>query len=334
MFKRLLMLGALSCALSMAAVSVEAAPTTAAGTMPSGVQNDNATAQNPTGVAIVTGTGGCGVVGFNGGCPLPVTISGGSGSIGTTTTPDIVGGAANTPFDQGSGASDANTLRAILSTDSLQGYATATLQGTINTSVQTLHTDNGTDATGVSQPSGGAGSRGWLSGLYNLFANVGAKVTGTFWPYTLNGDGGVPSHVTNFPATQVVSGSVTATSTSTSPDASGIPSTEVNGNITSLSTTTETSLIAAQGAGKRIVLDYVSIYNPDTSDHVYAIRTVLAGSVRAWATIPAGTASPVFLPPAGLNALAANTAVTVQIVDANAIGTASQITAHGFTTTQ
>jgi hypothetical protein len=30
-------------------------------------------------------------------------------------------------------------------------------------------------------------------------------VTGAFWPYTLNGDGGVPSHVTNWPGTQPVS---------------------------------------------------------------------------------------------------------------------------------
>ncbi len=30
-------------------------------------------------------------------------------------------------------------------------------------------------------------------------------VTGAFWPYTLNGDGGVPSHVTNWPSTQPVS---------------------------------------------------------------------------------------------------------------------------------
>ena len=35
---------------------------------------------------------------------------------------------------------------------------------------------DGTDATGVNQPTGGVGIRGWLSGIYNLLLSGSAKV--------------------------------------------------------------------------------------------------------------------------------------------------------------
>ena len=38
---------------------------------------------------------------------------------------------------------------------------------------------DGTDATGVTQPTGGVGIRGWLSGIYNLFNGGSAKVNAT-----------------------------------------------------------------------------------------------------------------------------------------------------------
>jgi len=38
---------------------------------------------------------------------------------------------------------------------------------------------DGTDATGVTQPTGGVGIRGWLSGIFNLFNGGTAKVNAT-----------------------------------------------------------------------------------------------------------------------------------------------------------
>jgi hypothetical protein len=84
---------------------------------------------------------------------------------------------------------------------------------------------DGTDATGVTAPAGGAGVRGWLSGIYAKLSGALA-VTGTFWQTTqpvsaaalplpsgaataakqpaLDVDGGAAAHVTNFPATQAI----------------------------------------------------------------------------------------------------------------------------------
>lgn len=88
---------------------------------------------------------------------------------------------------------------------------------------------DGTDATGVTPPSGATGIRGWLSSIYNRLGgtlttartwvlssttdsvNVGnfpttQAVSGTFWPSTQPVSGSVS--VSNLPATQPVSGSV------------------------------------------------------------------------------------------------------------------------------
>lgn len=49
-----------------------------------------------------------------------------------------------------------------------------------HTQLATLHADNGTDGSGITQPTGGVGIRGWLSGIYNKLSGSLA-VTGTFW---------------------------------------------------------------------------------------------------------------------------------------------------------
>jgi len=46
---------------------------------------------------------------------------------------------------------------------------------------------DGTDATGVNQPTGGVGIRGWLSGIYNLFFSGSAKVQLTGSIITIDG---------------------------------------------------------------------------------------------------------------------------------------------------
>lgn len=64
---------------------------------------------------------------------------------------------------------------------------------------------DGTDASGVSAPSGATGIRGWLSGIYSLL-NAALKVTVQNFPATQPVSGSVS--VSNFPSTQPVSGTV------------------------------------------------------------------------------------------------------------------------------
>jgi len=47
------------------------------------------------------------------------------------------------------------------------------------TSLPGSPSQDGTDATGVNQPTGGVGIRGWLSGIYNLLFSGSAKVNVT-----------------------------------------------------------------------------------------------------------------------------------------------------------
>ena len=47
------------------------------------------------------------------------------------------------------------------------------------TSLPGSPSQDGTDATGVNQPTGGVGIRGWLSGIYNLLFSGSAKVNAT-----------------------------------------------------------------------------------------------------------------------------------------------------------
>lgn len=75
------------------------------------------------------------------------------------------------------------------------GSATAALQGTGNTSLASLVTANGTDGTGIVQPTGGAGIRGWLSGIYSKLL-AGLTITGT----VTTTDSGTPATGVN-PAT-------------------------------------------------------------------------------------------------------------------------------------
>ena len=59
---------------------------------------------------------------------------------------------------------------------------------------------DGTDATGVNQPTGGIGIRGWLSGIYNLLLSGSAKVntilTGSILAEQKTNDDAVDSVIT------------------------------------------------------------------------------------------------------------------------------------------
>ena len=76
---------------------------------------------------------------------------------------------------------------------SISGTVTANLGTTDTANLATVASAQGSNGTGITQPTGGSGLLGWLSGIYKT-------LTGT-----------LTTSVSNFPATQAVSGSVTAT---------------------------------------------------------------------------------------------------------------------------
>jgi hypothetical protein len=93
----------------------------------------------------------------------------------------------------------------------------------------------GAGGTGITQPTGGSGLLGWLSGIYSKLSSaltVSGTVSVSNFPSTqavsatalplptgaataanqpaINGDGGAQAHIMNFPGTQAVSGTITA----------------------------------------------------------------------------------------------------------------------------
>ena len=68
------------------------------------------------------------------------------------------------------------------------------------TSLPGSPSQDGTDATGVNQPTGGIGIRGWLSGIYNLLLSGSAKVntilTGSILAEQKTNDDAVDSVIT------------------------------------------------------------------------------------------------------------------------------------------
>ena len=68
------------------------------------------------------------------------------------------------------------------------------------TSLPGSPSQDGTDATGVNQPTGGIGIRGWLSGIYNLLFSGSAKVntilTGSILAEQKTNDDAVDSVIT------------------------------------------------------------------------------------------------------------------------------------------
>jgi len=83
---------------------------------------------------------------------------------------------------------------------------------------------DGTDATGVAQVAGGVGIRGWLSSIYNRLSGTLTTSVSNF-PATQPVSGTVS--VSNFPATQPISGSVAVSTLPGSPAQDGTDATGV-----------------------------------------------------------------------------------------------------------
>jgi Flp pilus assembly pilin Flp len=102
-------------------------------------------------------------VGLTGGVPTSGT--------GTVSTIDNMLGTAGSP--------NAN----VLSVQGVSGGTAVPVSGTVTTN------DGGSGGTGISQPSGGSGLSGWLSGIYNKLSNALLVAQSGSWTVTSN-DGG------------------------------------------------------------------------------------------------------------------------------------------------
>jgi len=155
------------------------------------VKNDVASDLNTTSLISYQNSQGAQVI-VTAANPLPVT--GGGGGSGSSLSDVLLTDTTGTLFvarDTGSAITYANVTTG----------ATYTPSGTIQAS------GTGVDGTGITQPTGGSGIRGWLSGIYKA-------ITGTLTiGGTVSVSGTVPVSGTFYQATQPVSGTVSVSGT-------------------------------------------------------------------------------------------------------------------------
>ena len=167
------------------------------------------------------------------------------------------------------------------------GAATAANQTTGNTSLASILAKivtspalDGTDATGVTQVSGGVGIRGWLSSIYSkLSASI--AVTGTFWQ-----------------ATQPISGTVTAnlgTAAVTNAGTFAVQATEADGANTTLGAKADaaagTGTVSAIALLKQLHLDAVAP-TPTGSNLIGQIVATTITWTQTTVTLSAATSAP------------------------------------------
>ncbi len=120
---------------------------------------------------------------------------------------DAVGATQNIPFPNGNGqAPMAASAPVVIAGDQIVPVSAAALPLPAGAAA------DGSDGTGITPPAGGAGIRGWLSGIYGRLSNP-LPVTGTFWQaiqpvsgtVTANVSGTVPVSGTFWQASQPVS---------------------------------------------------------------------------------------------------------------------------------
>jgi hypothetical protein len=90
-------------------------------------------------------------------------------------------------------------------------FATAANQETAIASLAIIAagTPSGVGGAGISQPAGGTGIQGWLSGCFQALGDIYTKLSGTLTATLAAGTNAIGSvTVSNFPATQPVSGAV------------------------------------------------------------------------------------------------------------------------------
>lgn len=94
----------------------------------------------------------------------------------TLAIKDATGATQNIPFPNGNGqAAMAGSAPVVIASDQVVPVSVAALP------LPTGASADGNDGTGIVAPAGGAGIRGWLSGIYGKLSNPLA-ITGTFWP--------------------------------------------------------------------------------------------------------------------------------------------------------
>lgn len=96
----------------------------------------------------------------------------------TLAVKDATGATQNIPFPNGNGQVPmAGSAPVVIASDQIVPISVTALPLPTGAAV------DGSDGTGIAPPTGGAGIRGWLSGIYNKLSNPLA-VAGTFWQTT------------------------------------------------------------------------------------------------------------------------------------------------------
>jgi hypothetical protein len=112
--------------------------------------------------------------------------------------------------------------------------------------------------------------------------------------------------------------------------AAGFPQAHLRSGVISLANTTETTLLAAQGATVRTKLSTLVMANKDTIAHTFKLRDATAGTVQHEFVVAAGVTLPVNFPNEEC-AAAVNTAWTIQLGEA--IGTVNPSVSGSFYST-
>ena len=172
--------------------------------------------------------------------------------------------------------------------------------------------DIGTDATGVTQPTGGQGIRGWLSAIYSkLLGSI--AVTGTFWqatqPVSIASMPSTPVTGTFWQATQPVSAAASAFADGSDATIGAKADAAGTGTVSLIALTKQLhlDLVAATPAGSAVIGQVgIDQTTPGTTNRVFA----------------GGTSSVAVTPTLTVAAHAINTVCGSALTFANAFGSA------------
>ena len=186
------------------------------------------------------------------------------------------------------------------------GAATSENQATEIGYLNTVATAQGAGATGITQPSGGSGILGWLSGIFNKL-NTSIAVTGTFWQSIQPVSGTVS--VSNFPTTAntVQAFALTAGQTANIPMAG-------NYGCAFEGTSSGTGTVSVQWSanGGASYTGETLVYDPSTGQAISS--AAVSGTAKSWSVLVPGGADYIQVTYTGSGVYTGNlTATTAQL---------------------
>ena len=135
------------------------------------------------------------------------------------------------------------------------------LTGASASNLTSVANAQGTSATGITQPTGGSGILGWLSGIFNKLSNPLA-VTGTFWQ-----------------TTQPVSGTITEANSTAILTAANKPQYDANGNMY-VNAAPLSSITDSVTASAKVAVITSELIRPSNTT-AYSTNTVVSNSTTA-----------------------------------------------------